>query len=315
MDLGFESKTRDRIRVDKTIRGVGDPIGSLGVEGVALIQRGVRAAHHLAHYAAAPLRRWQAAAGRPRSERDRRLYELKDRHQGRRAFVIGAGPSLQIPDLERLGNDITFASNKIYLAMAEITWRPTYYNVIDVLVAQNNAERIRALDLTHIHSAAVRPHLGDDPRFLYLDHLPTIERFGGRLLGFSRDLLNGVYGGRTVIYQQLQIAFYMGIREVYLIGVDFSFDVPKGSTTDAKSDLGETVIRSRGEVNHFHPDYRKPGEAWTMPRLAEQRQAFRRAREVFEQAGGCLINASRRTKLDVLERADFDQIAPAAQVV
>lgn len=279
------------------------------------LSRGLRAARYLPHYAVSSLRRWSAAAGRPRSTRDRQLYGLKDRHRHRRAFVIGAGPSLRTSDLERLEGEITFASNKIYLATDTIAWRPTYYSVIDVLVAQNNAERICALDLTHIHSVAVRPYLGEDPRFLYLDHLPTIERFGGRLLGFSRDLLTGVYGGRTVIYQQLQIALYMGIREVYLIGVDFSFDVPKGSATGATSDLGETVIRSRGEVNHFHPDYRKPGEAWTMPRMDEQRQAFRRARRAFERAGGRLVNASRQTKLDALPRANFDDLVPPAEAM
>ena len=277
-----------------------------------LLRRGARLVRHLIRFAASPIRRGLAAVGRPLSERDRRLYELKDKHLGRRAFVLGNGPSLLTSDLERLNGEITFASNKIYLAMDDIVWRPTYYNVIDVLVAGNNAEKIRSLDLTHIHSVAVLPHL-DDPRFLFLDHLPTIERFGGRFLGFSRDLLRGVYGGHTVIYLQLQLALYLGIREVYLIGVDFSFTVPKGTVTGEKTVLGETTIRSRGEINHFHPDYRKPGEAWTMPRMEEQRQAFRRARRAFEAAGGRLVNASRQTQLDVLPRADFDDIVSPAK--
>ena len=263
---------------------------------------------HLAHYVTSSMRSRRAARGRPATDRDRRLVELKDKHRGRRAFIVGAGPSLRTCDLEKLDDEITFASNKIYLAMEEISWRPTYYSVVDVLVARNNVEEIRALDLRHIHSLAVRPFLGEDPRYIYLDHLPTIESFGGRLLGFSRDLLRGVYGGRTVIYLQLQLAFYMGIREVYLIGVDFSFDVPKGTVTTHRSELGETVIRSRGEVNHFHPNYRKPGETWTMPRMEEQRQAFRRARRVFEADGGRLVNASRQTRLDVLPRTDLEAI-------
>ncbi len=275
-----------------------------------IVKRGLRAVRLLAHLASCPPRRLMAAADWPLSERDRRLHQLKDLHRGRRAFVIGAGPSLKRTDLDRLGDDITFASNKIYLAFEETAWRPTYYSVTDVLVARNNSEEIRDLDLTHIHSEHVRPVLGDDPRFLYLRHLPAIRLFGTSPQRFSRDLNRGVYGGSTVIYHQLQLAFYLGIREVYVIGVDFSFDVPKGTVTDAKTELGETVIRSRGEVNHFHPDYRKPGESWTMPELDKQRLAFSRAREAFEAAGGRLINASRQTRLDVLPRADFDRVAP-----
>ena len=263
---------------------------------------------NLAYLASCPIRRRLAAAGRSLSDRDRRLYELKDRHRGRRAFVIGAGPSLVTGDLDRLRDEITFASNKIYLAFDDTAWRPTYYSVSDVLVARNNAEKIHDQKLTHIHSAGVRPVLGEDPRFLYLHHLLPIDRFAARVPGFSRELLCGVYGGYTVIYLQLQIALYLGIREVYLIGVDFSFEIPRDAVTDSKTDLGETVIRSRGEVNHFHPEYRQPGETWTMPLLDKQRLAFRRAREAFEAAGGRLVNASRRTKLDVLPRDDFDRV-------
>ncbi len=270
-----------------------------------LLRRGVR---HLTHYAGYPIRRLLAAAGRPLSDRDRQLHQLKDRHRGRRAFVIGAGPSLQTSDLDRLRDEITFASNKIYLAFDDTTWRPTYYSVMDVLVARNNAEKIRGLQLTHIHSQRVQEALGEDPRFLYLNPLPSIRLFGAPVPGFSRDMMCGIHSGSTVIYLQLQLAFYLGIREVYLIGVDFSFDVPEDAVTDSKTELGETVIQSRGEINHFHPDYRKPGETWTWPLLDQQRLAFRRAGKAFETAGGRLINASRRTKLEVLPRADFDQV-------
>ncbi len=270
-----------------------------------LLWRGVR---HLTHYAGYPIRRLLAAAGRPLSDRDRQLHQLKDRHRGRRAFVIGAGPSLQTSDLDRLRDEITFASNKIYLAFDDTTWRPTYYSVMDVLVARNNAEKIRGLQLTHIHSQRVQTALGEDPRFLYLNPLPSIRLFGAPLPGFSRDMMCGIHSGSTVIYLQLQLAFYLGIREVYLIGVDFSFDVPRDAVTDSKTELGETVIQSRGEINHFHPDYRKPGETWTLPLLDQQRLAFQCAGQAFEAAGGRLINASRRTKLNVLPRADFDQV-------
>ena len=127
-----------------------------------LLKRGVQLARHLTHWASCPIRRRLAAAGRPLSDRDRRLYALKDRHRGRRGFVIGAGPSLSPADLSRLRDETTFASNKIYLAFDDTDWRPTYYSVVDVLVARHNAEKIRALELTHVHSVHVRPALGPD---------------------------------------------------------------------------------------------------------------------------------------------------------
>jgi hypothetical protein len=70
------------------------------------------------------------------------------------------------------------------------------------------------------------------------------------------------------------------------------------------------VLRSRGEVNHFHPDYRAPGETWTQPELGLQRRAFQAARRAFEDGGGTLCNASRKTALDALPLVDFDALVP-----
>ena len=37
------------------------------------------------------------------------------KYEGKRCFIIGNGPSLKLEDLNRLKNEITIASNKIYL--------------------------------------------------------------------------------------------------------------------------------------------------------------------------------------------------------
>jgi hypothetical protein len=251
---------------------------------------------------------WLVAHEIPTSSQQWRIRRLRDLHRGRRAFVLGNGPSLHIADLHRLQGEITFASNKIYLAFDETGWRPTYYSVYDVLVAENNREIIRSLELTHIHGSFVRQVLGADRGYTYIEDLPNRMDLSPPAFGFSENMLEGAYGGYSVIYLQLQLAYYMGIRQIYLIGVDFSFSVPESIRTQSTTELGEQVLKSANEVNHFHPDYRKPGETWTMPKLEYQRLAFARARRAFEDAGGSLYNASRRTELDVLERADFDAV-------
>ena len=44
---------------------------------------------------------------------------------------------------------------------------------------------------------------------------------------FETDVTNGVRGGGTVLVAAIQIAFYLGFREIYLTGVDASYSVPK----------------------------------------------------------------------------------------
>jgi uncharacterized Rossmann fold enzyme len=251
---------------------------------------------------------WLAAHEVPTNSQQWRIRQLRNRHRGRRAFILGNGPSLHIADLGRLHGEITFASNKIYLAFDQTSWRPTYYSVYDLLVAENNREVIQSLNLVHIHGSFVRPILGMDRGYLYIEDLPNRMDLSPPVFGFSENMFIGAYGGYSVIYLQLQLAYYMGIRQIYLMGVDFSFNVPASIQTESVTELGEQVLRSANEVNHFHPDYRKPGESWTMPKLEYQRQAFAQARQALENAGGALYNASRRTELDVLDRVDFDEV-------
>ena len=240
-----------------------------------------------------------AAMGVPLTKSDRRLRAMRNCHWGQRAFVIGNGPSLTIDDLGRLKGEITFASNKVYLAFNETSWRPTYYSVSDVLVAENNRREIAALNLPKFFGSSVRDALDAADDITWLRELPSPTA------QFSTDCSAGVYGGFSVVYHQMQLALHLGIREIYLIGLDFSFDVPQ--TTGEKCIHGE-VLEGRGEVNHFHKDYRKPGETWTMPRLEEQRRAFLRARRACEAAGCVVENASRRTCLDVFPRVDLDKL-------
>jgi hypothetical protein len=237
----------------------------------------------------------------PEAANARRLSSLRNRHCGRRGVVIGNGPSLNVKDLDRLQGEITFASNKIFLAFDQVAWRPTYYSCSDILVAKNNREAMNRLDLVKVYGESVKAEFADRSDITWLR-----ER-NGPLQQFSTDCSECVYGGFSVVYYQLQLAFHLGIREVILIGMDFSFDVPKPSGEVCEHGA---VIMSQGEVNHFHKDYRKPGETWTMPRLDKQLEAFECARVAFGRAGGRVLNASRSTRLTVFPRINFDDVFP-----
>jgi len=255
---------------------------------------------------------WLRLHGIPLTRNDRRIAALKDKHRSCRCFIIGNGPSLKIEDLDRLKGEITFASNKIYLAFGKTDWRPTYYSILDVLVAENNRDVINKLKLCRVYDECVRPFLNDSGDILWIRQLGLPLLNGTHECQFSKNVLEGVYGGWTVIYLQMQLAFYMGIRDIYLIGVDFSFKVPKSSGRICQS--GEILVH-QGEMNHFHPDYRKLGETWTMPLLDSQRKAFLAAKIAVEAHGGSISNASRKTELDVFPRVDFDAVVPSTRRV
>jgi len=235
-----------------------------------------------------------------------RLAKLKNIHLNRRAFIVGTGPSLGVRDLDKLKNEVTFGCNKIYLAFFETDWRPTYYSVIDRIVAENNKNEIEQLSLTKIFSSVTKPFFKKSKNVIWLNDLksPTIQ--GERQFRFSTDVARGTYGGFTVIYTQLQLAYYMGVTEVYLMGVDFDFTESK--RTGEKTSAGEEILKSGGEINHFHQDYRPKGERWTIPNLGYQYKAFQIAKKAFEKDNRRIYNASRRTKLDVFQTVNFDNL-------
>ncbi len=243
------------------------------------------------------------------TQNNEKLSKYRNIHPGRRAFILGMGPSLRIDDLQLLEHELCFACNKIYLGFNDTSWRPSCYSVIDILVAQNNREKINALTLPSIHEMNLRPILGDAEHISYVKTLKNPGTEDDPDIQFSTDITTGVYGGRTVLFFQLQLAFFMGVREIYLLGLDFDFQIP--NATAEKTAHGETVLVHNGEQNHFHADYRAPGERWSMPNMEVQRKAFIRAREHFAKNDGIIINASRRTKLDVFPRARLEDIISA----
>lgn len=243
----------------------------------------------------------------PLTENDRKLLALKDKHKGHRCFIIGNGPSLKINDLDKLKGEITFAFNKIYLAFEQTEWRPTYYVVEDTLVAKQNYDVINNLrGFTKLFPT-------------YLPERTNLPRFNDsifyRIVGFgcvsksklsktfNTDALDRLYAGGTVVYGAIQLACFMGIREIYLIGVDFSFNIPKQTDVENKR-----ILISNGEINHFSSEYRKPGEKWYIPDLSRQERSFREARKAMKQLGGRIYNATRGGKLEVFPRIDFDTL-------
>ena len=233
-----------------------------------------------------------------------RLLALKDMHKDKRGFVIGNGPSLKIPDLDMLKNEITFASNRIYLAFDETEWRPTYYTMCDIVVARNIHDSVLKLKLTKIFANSVRPFFyRDDPYAIFLNPKRSKDK-PTTLDGW--DLLRGENAGHSVVNLGIKIAFWMGIREIYVIGCDHNFIVPDTATGEIVAN--NRVIVSQGECNHFHPDYRKPGETWTFPKLDIMAEEFLFTRYVLEANGGIIKNASRFSKLEVWDRVNFDDL-------
>ena len=239
-------------------------------------------------------------------DNDRYLRGLRGKHAGEATIIIGNGPSLTVEDLTTIGRKrvLTFAFNKIFLAFENTPFRPDYYVVEDPGVALNTRREMEQLHgFPKLFPYDYRIELRNVPgaHFYYHDWTdPTPQAPGFATSPFC------VHWGGSVVYSALQFAAYMGCSPIYLIGCDFSFVTPK-----QRDRLRPHVLISSGETNHFHPDYRRAGERWYVPRLDAQLLAFGKARSVLESRGDQVFNATRGGKLDVFERRDLDGVLAA----
>jgi hypothetical protein len=140
----------------------------------------------------------------------------------------------------------------------------------------------------------INPSLkADTMHFLFLNN---IDRFPEMPL-FSDDPTIQLYEGNTVTYACIQLAVYMGYSEIYIIGVDHNY---------SKVELhGGQVVENDGVKNYMEG---LEGTQGFLPALDRTTLAYRKARQVCDEKGIVIRNATRGGKLEEFIRVDFDTL-------
>jgi len=222
--------------------------------------------------------------------RAQRLKKFKDIHKGERCVIIGNGPSLRKMDLAFLSKETTFGLNRIYLLTEELNFDISYFVVSARLVMEQFAEEIQ----NRVHCPKFVAFRGRK-YFAPDDSLSFFNELWG--WGFPADITYGLYGGHTVTYAAMQIAFYMGFEEVILIGVDHNFV--------AKGQPNSDAVMEAPDMNHFSPTYFGKGVRWQLPDLEGSEIAYRVAKVAFEKNGRRILDATVGGKLTVFPKVDY----------
>jgi hypothetical protein len=239
------------------------------------------------------------------SKSSKKISGFKGKFEGGRCFVIGNGPSLTIDDLNRLKGEVTFASNRIFDVFDKTDWRPTFYLSTDLDVIFENAERIRDLETEYkfvnllSFFKGMRAKNGVVFVFGFGRYLIRKHKFVKK--SHSGDVSKYVSISHTITAVAIEIAVYMGFREIILLGVDNSYS----RTVDK-----DGVLREDGAVS----DYRVTGEHSFKPAFLvdSTESCYAYFREFSEKNGIKIRNATRGGKLEVFERTDFDGLFESA---
>ncbi|CAG4884368.1 conserved protein of unknown function [Georgfuchsia toluolica] len=239
------------------------------------------------------------------------LRRFHNAHRGERCFIIGNGPSINQMDFGLLENEYTFAVNGIFYKTKENGFRPFYYVVEDYHVVRDNAPSIRDYEPRQGGAKFLPARFRHqflrsqgDTYFLNMNrgfYEPRSAYY--ETPRFSVDAAHNVYCGQSVTIVNLQLAYYMGFSEVYLIGMDFSYQIP---TTAIKE--GDVIESTEDDVNHFHPDYFGKGKKWHDPKLHNVLKSYQLCKLMFELDDRKVFNATLGGKLEVFPRADFSSL-------
>jgi len=227
------------------------------------------------------------------------IEQYRDIHKGKRCFLIANGPSLKHIDFSLLNDEYTIGLNRIYMMKDQNGFMPNYLACVDM-----DAQLLQFFDdynnlnIPTFYNWEIRKKFrkSDNQHFVKDKLKPD----------FSTDLAREGYGtGRSVTYLAMQLAYYMGFTEVYLIGKDHSYNTAEKTGASIKSDGKED--------NHFIKGYYKPGMQWFAPDYETEEYAYKLARNAFEKDGRIFKDATVNGKLQVFEKIDFNSLFPEKQ--
>lgn len=245
------------------------------------------------------------------SEEVERLRKLKGIFSGERVFVLGNGPSLNKTPLHLLENEFTFVTNRAYLLYDKINWRPSFYTTLDWRVVPDIAHEINVLNgMVCFFEERFNGILREGDDVFWYTHTPPLTPDEKR---FAYNIDLGIRGAGSVTGSAIQIAFYLGFSEIYLIGCDLGYKVNSSVKQEGEDVFGTgtklfLTSTENDDPNHFDKRYFGKGRRWHDPNVARMISGHEQCKAGILSAGGKIFNATVGGELEVYERVDFNSL-------
>lgn len=216
---------------------------------------------------------------------------LKDQYLGKRCFIVCTGPSLQPADLDKLKDEICFGMNNIFKIFGQTEWRPTYYCVIDegVYSLISDKDEFQNIKNALMPDTFVKKFkkltLKNYIQFPFDDNEFAWHHLTNAPIKFTENAEILVYDAATVTFALMQIAVFMGFKQIYLLGCDCNYSGPKQHFSEYGLHVNNALETEEDLI-----------------------LAYKAAKEYADSHGIKIYNATRGGKLEVFERVDFDRL-------
>lgn len=244
-------------------------------------------------------------------ERNRRFKGI---HKNERLFILCSGPSIQKMDLTVLKSEITMAVHSFYLHKDISVIQPTYY-----CNAQWEYNEKITEEVIEAYLRDLKKHVGKSQYFFSVKEKRIIDRiqmfapeevhyycYGKDSSLYEEvDLCQGIMPVHSVPVICIQLAIYMGFKEIYLLGTEHDFLTTKKYAYfyDRKQSVtGDTDITTDVDSNLVMKFSDALADAYA---LWENYKAVKR---IAEQNDIKIYNATVGGALDVFPRVDYNDL-------
>lgn len=220
-------------------------------------------------------------------ENEKKILALKNKYNGERCFIVGGSPSLKLLDLTKLENEYTFTVNYGFKLKDMGLSHSSFHVMMDIYAfLDDKIGDILPVDFsdTFFINAGITSPFPD--KTIYLKETSTELDANA---SFQFDLTKPILNRRTVILACLQLAMFMGFKDIYLIGVDL----------DYVKNPGHAYQESKGEIARFQS---------TIQDVEEMYYAIKDASELLEAKSIHIYNASAADGLHFMKKVDFNKL-------
>lgn len=223
------------------------------------------------------------------SKRFKRITRLKDIHKKERCFIIGTAGSLNKEDLLKLSDEYTFGVNALCLWFKEFDVLTNYFVMSDPVVYEKLQDDIPDSKKCKVFiSEGIRQNnQRRSSQVVFPVDFHNVYMTKQKRKKFTNRVDLASYDGSTVVLHAIQLAVYLGFKEIYLLGVDCNY------AKDAKSWYA---------IDHGIRDKSSDTAGYRMIR------DFERIKDYTDQWGVEIYNASRGGMLEVFPRVDLDDV-------
>lgn len=248
--------------------------------------------------------------------------DFKNIHNGKRVFILASGPSIKTQDLKQLQYETCIAVSHFHLHDDIKIIKPKYhilapqhtpFNFNDSSKYFVDFKKSYSTNDTHIFLGL------NNYEYNYIELLktyPELEMQNLHYLDYSQslnldeanfnddsiwDITKSLFGMRTVIYGAIQVAYYMGFKEIYLLGCDHDYLNDISRTSNHHFYKEEKGISDKNHLEQF------TREKWFFEYYMRWKQ-YRLINMYLNSHGVKLYNATKGGMLDVFEKIEFTDI-------